>query len=76
MQWTAPSENHTGRAALEKRLGDAADSFRANFDLKSRKYAPPARDVLVTLPLDSDFTFSGFSSARSVALTHPTIPLK
>lgn len=30
MQWIAPSEKDTDNAALEKRLWDAADQFRAN----------------------------------------------
>ena len=35
MQWIAPSEKDTGNAALEKRLWDTADQFRANSGLKS-----------------------------------------
>ncbi len=30
MHWTEPSEKETGNAALEKRLWDAADQFRAS----------------------------------------------
>ena len=30
MQWIAPAEKDTNNAALEKRLWDAADQFRAN----------------------------------------------
>src|SRR6266446_2284582 len=37
MQWIAPSEKDTDTAALEKRLWDAADQFRANSGLKSRE---------------------------------------
>ena len=35
MHWIAPSEKDTDNAALEKRLWDAADQFRANSGLKS-----------------------------------------
>ena len=38
MTWIAPSEKDTDNAALEKRLGDAADQFRANSGLKSQEY--------------------------------------
>ena len=34
MIWIAPSEKDTDNAALEKRLWDAADQFRANSGLK------------------------------------------
>jgi hypothetical protein len=36
MHWIAPSEKDTDSAALEKRLWDAADQFRANSGLKSQ----------------------------------------
>ena len=39
MIWIAPSEKDTDNAALEKRLWDAADQFRANSGLKSQEYA-------------------------------------
>lgn len=39
MLWIAPSENDTDNAALEKRLWDAADQFRANSGLKSQEYS-------------------------------------
>ncbi len=76
MQWIAPSEKDPGSAALEKRLCDIADQFHANSSLKSRKYSPPARDVLVASLLDSGFAFSGFSSARGFSFTSPNTPLK
>ena len=37
MLWIAPSEKDTDNAALEKRLWDAADQFRANSGLKSQE---------------------------------------
>lgn len=41
MQWIAPSEKDTDNAALEKRLWDAADQFRANSGLKAQEYSGP-----------------------------------
>ena len=41
MIWIAPSEKDTDNAALEKRLWDAADQFRANSGLKSQEYSAP-----------------------------------
>ena len=40
MHQIAPSEKDTDNAALEKRLGDAADQFRANSGLKSQEPKP------------------------------------
>ena len=39
MIWIAPSAKDADNAALEKRLWDAADQFRANSGLKSQEYA-------------------------------------
>ena len=41
MLWIAPSEKDTDNAALEKRLWDAADQFRANSGLKAQEYSGP-----------------------------------
>ena len=41
MIWIAPSEKDTDTAALEKRLWDAADQFRANSGLKAQEYSAP-----------------------------------
>ena len=41
MLWIAPSEKDTNNAALEKRLWDAADQFRANSGLKAQEYSGP-----------------------------------
>ncbi|HEY5894489.1 MAG TPA: type I restriction-modification system subunit M N-terminal domain-containing protein [Chthoniobacterales bacterium] len=41
MIWIAPSAKDTDNAALEKRLWDAADQFRANSGLKSQEYSAP-----------------------------------
>lgn len=39
MIWIAPSEKYTDNTALEKRFWDAADHFRVNSGLKSRRYS-------------------------------------
>lgn len=41
MHWIAPSERDTPTVALEKRLWDAADQFRANSGLKAQEYSGP-----------------------------------
>ena len=41
MIWIAPSEKDQDTAALEKRLWDAADQFRANSGLKAQEYSGP-----------------------------------
>ena len=41
MHWVAPAEKDTANAALEKRLWDAADQFRANSGLKPQEYSGP-----------------------------------
>jgi type I restriction enzyme M protein len=46
MQWIAPSEKDTDTAALEKRLWDAADQFRANSGLKSQEYSAPVLGLI------------------------------
>ena len=46
MSWIAPSEKDTAKAALEKRLWDAADQFRANSGLKSQEYSAPVLGLI------------------------------
>ena len=46
MHWIAPSEKDTENAALEKRLWDAADQFRANSGLKSHEYSAPVLGLI------------------------------
>jgi hypothetical protein len=41
LRWIAPSEKDTTNAALETRLWDAADQFRANPGLKAQEYSGP-----------------------------------
>ena len=46
MLWIAPSEKDHDNAALEKRLWDAADQFRANSGLKSQEYSAPVLGLI------------------------------
>ena len=46
MIWIAPSEKDTDNAALEQRLWDAADQFRANSGLKSQEYSAPVLGLI------------------------------
>ena len=46
MQWIAPSEKDAATGALEKRLWDAADQFRANSGLKSQEYSAPVLGLI------------------------------
>ena len=50
MIWIAPSEKDADNAALEKRLWDAADQFRANSGLKSQEYSAPSLDFVLANP--------------------------
>ena len=46
MKWIAPSEKDTATNALEKRLWDAADQFRANSGLKAQEYSAPVLGLI------------------------------
>src|SRR5476649_2566674 len=46
MHWIAPSEKNADNTALEKRLWDAADQFRANSGLKSQEYSTPVLGLI------------------------------
>ena len=46
MRWIAPNEKDTDTAALERRLWDAADQFRANSGLKSQEYSAPVLGLI------------------------------
>ena len=46
MQWIAPAEKDTNNAALEERLWDAADQFRANSGLKAQEYSAPVLGLI------------------------------
>ncbi len=46
MNWIVPSEKDRDNAALQKRLWDAADQFRANSDLKAQEYSAPVLGLI------------------------------
>jgi type I restriction enzyme M protein len=46
MQWIAPSGKDTANNALEKRLWDAADQFRANSGLTAAQYSQPVLGLI------------------------------
>ncbi|NTW51177.1 MAG: SAM-dependent DNA methyltransferase, partial [Chlorobiaceae bacterium] len=49
MHWIAPTEKDTATVALEKRLWDAADQFRANSGLKAQEYSAPVLGLIFLL---------------------------
>jgi len=46
MRWIAPTEKDNANHALEKRLWDAADQFRANSGLKAGEYSGPVLGLI------------------------------
>ena len=46
MKWIAPQANNTANAALEIRLWDAADQFRANSGLTAAQYSQPVLGLI------------------------------
>ncbi len=46
MRWVVPTEKDTANQALEKRLWDAADQFRANSGLKAGQYSTPVLGLI------------------------------
>src|SRR3989441_2177932 len=46
MRWVAPTERDDANHALEKRLWDAADQFRANSGLKAGQYSTPVLGLI------------------------------
>jgi len=46
MRWVAPTEKDEANHALEKRLWDAADQFRANSGLKAGEYSGPVLGLI------------------------------
>ena len=60
MRWVAPTERDDANHALEKRLWDAADQFRANSGLKAGQYSTPVavRARLRGIPGDGGSVFA------------------
>ena len=78
MIWIAPSEKDTDNAALEKRLWDAADQFRANSGLKSQEYSAPVLGLIFLRFAEVRFTArrttlekAGASSRRGSRVDEP-----
>lgn len=78
MVWIAPTEKGSDSAALEKRLWDAADQFRANSGLKGHESTGPTHgiiflrfvEVLFTLPLENSDK-AGAPSRRGARVYEP-----
>ena len=80
MQWVAPTGKDTDNAALEKRLWDAADQFRANSGLKSQEYSAPVLGLIFLRFAEVRFTGADFQhrlgrvgSSRQVVESQPGI---
>ena len=78
MHWIAPSEKDTANAALEKRLWDAADQFRANSGLKAQEYSAPVLGLIFLRFAEVRFAFqrarlekADASSRRGCLLEEP-----
>ena len=46
MRWVAPTEKDGANHALEKRLWEAADQFRANSGVKTGQYSTPVHSLI------------------------------
>ena len=78
MHWIAPSEKDTASTALEKRLWDAADQFRANSGLKAQEYSGPILGLIFLRFADARFAAqraklekAGTSSRRGSRVDDP-----
>ena len=79
MHWIAPSEKDTANGALEKRLWDAADQFRANSGLKAQEYSGPILGLIFLRFAEARFAAqrakldkAGASSRRGSRVDDPT----
>ena len=55
MLWIAPSEKDLASDALEKRLWNAADQFRANSGLTAAQYSAPVLGLIFLLFAETRF---------------------
>lgn len=76
MLWIAPSEKDLASDALEKRLWNAADQFRANSGLTAAQYSAPVLGLIFLLFAETRFAkrraeleFAGASSRRATSRT-------
>jgi type I restriction enzyme M protein len=79
MHWIAPSEKDTTSTALENRLWDAADQFRANSGLKAQEYSGPILGLIFLRFADVRFAAqrtkletTGASARRGSRIDDPT----
>lgn len=79
MHWIAPTEKDNASTALEKRLWDAADQFRANSGLKAQEYSGPILGLIFLRFADARFALqrkkleeAGASSRRGSRIDEPT----
>jgi type I restriction enzyme M protein len=79
VRWIAPSEKDTASDALEKRLWDAADQFRANSGLKAQEYSGPILGLIFLRFADVRFAAqraklekAGASARRGSRVDDPT----
>ena len=66
MLWISPSEKDIASDALEKRLWNAADQFRANSGLTAAQYSAPVLGLIFLL-----FAETRFAQRRAVLLPSP-----
>ena len=66
MLWIAPAEKDLGNDALEKRLWNAADQFRANSGLTAAQYSAPVLGLIFLL-----FAETRFAQRRAALLPSP-----
>ena len=78
MSWIAPSARDIASDALEKRLWDAADQFRANSGLKPQEYSAPVLGLIFLRFADARFSAqhtklvkAGGSSRRPSRVAEP-----
>lgn len=78
MNWVAPQEKDEASDALEKRLWDAADQFRANSGLKAQEYSAPVLGLIFLRFAEVRFLIqrtklekAGASSRRGSRLEEP-----
>jgi len=66
MLWISPAEKDLGNDALEKRLWNAADQFRANSGLTAAQYSAPVLGLIFLL-----FAETRFAKRRAALLPSP-----
>ena len=66
MLWISPAEKDLGNDALEKRLWNAADQFRANSGLTAAQYSAPVLGLIFLL-----FAETRFAQRRAALLPSP-----